>query len=145
MIQAGGKQLVRQIHWLYNKVWSEGTFPEEWRKSILVPIPMKGQLNQCENYRTISLINHIRKILLIVVLNRRKHQLEPSLAKEQAGFRKDRSTVHQISTLRLTAEKAKTHGKKIYNYFIDLQKVFYTIKRKVIWAALRSYRYRTKK
>ena len=50
MIQAGGEQQVRQIHWLRNKVWSEGTIPEEWSKSILVPISKKGDLSQCENY-----------------------------------------------------------------------------------------------
>ena len=64
--------------------------------------------------------------------------LEPHLSEEQAGFRKDRSTVHQILTLRLIAEKAKRHRKKIYNCFIDFQKAFDTIKHKVIWAVLRS-------
>ena len=44
MIQAGGEQLVRQIHWLCNKAWSEGTIPEEWSSSILVPKPKKGVL-----------------------------------------------------------------------------------------------------
>ena len=74
-----------------------------------------------------------------MLLNRLKQQLEPHLSEEQAGFRKDRSTVHQILTLRLIAEKAKRHGKKIYNCFIDFQKAFDTIKHKVIWAVLRSY------
>ena len=90
------------------------------------------------NYGTISLINHTGKILLIVLLNRLKRQLEPDLSEEQAGFRKDRSTVHQILTLRIIAEKAKRHREKIYNCFIDFQKAFDTIKHKVIWAVLRS-------
>ena len=139
MIQEGGEQLVRQIYWLYNKAWSEGTIPVEWSKSILVPIPKRGNLIQCENYRTISLINHTRKILPIVLLNRLKQQLESHLSEGQAGFRKDRSTVHQILTLRLVAEKSKRHGKKIHNGFIDFQQAFDTMKRKVIWAVLRSY------
>jgi hypothetical protein len=139
MLQAGGEPLVRHIHRLCNKAWHEGTIPEEWGKSILVPIPKKGDLSECSNYRTISLINHTGKILLVVLLNRLKNQLEPHLSEEQAGFRTDRSTVHQILTLRLIAEKAKRHGKKIYNCFIDFQKAFDTIKHKVIWAVLRSY------
>ena len=105
----------------------------------LVPIPKKGDLIHRANYRIVSLISHTGKILLIVLLNRLKQQLEPHLSEEQAGFRKDRSTVHQIQTLRLIAEKAKRHGKKIYNCFIDFQKAFDTIKHKVIWAVLRSY------
>ena len=117
MIRARGEQLVRQIHLLYNKAWS--TISEEWSKSILVPIPKKGDLSQYANCRTVFLINHTGKILLIVLLNRLKQQLEPHLSEEQAGFRKDRSTVHQILTLRLIAEKVKRHGKKIFNCFID--------------------------
>ena len=119
MIQTGREPLVCQIHRLCNKVWSESAIPEEWSKSILVPIAKKGDLSQCGKYRTISLISHTGKILLIVVLNRLKQQLEPHLSEEQAGFRKDGSTVHQRLTLRPIAEKAKRYGKKIYNCFID--------------------------
>jgi hypothetical protein len=60
------------------------------------------------------------------------------------GVQKDRSTVHQILTLRLLAEKAKRQGKKIYNCFIDFQKAFDTIKHKIIWAMLKSYGVDTK-
>ena len=144
MLQAGGEPLARQIYELCNKAWHEGTIPEEWTKSILVPIPKKGDLSQCSNYRTISLINHTGKVFLTVLLNRLKSQLDPYLSEEQAGFRKDRSTIHQILTLRLLAEKAKRQGRKIYNCFIDFQKAFDTIKHKVIWAALKSYGVETK-
>ena len=78
-------------------------------------------------------------MLLIVLLNRLKQQLEPHLSEEQARFRKDRSTIHQILALRLIAEKAKRQGKKIYNCFIDFQKAFDTVKHKVMWTVLRSY------
>jgi len=61
------------------------------------------------------------------------------MSEEQAGFRKDRSTVQQILILRLLAEKAKRSGKKIYNCFIDFQKAFDTIKHKIIWMVLKSY------
>ena len=61
LIQASRKQLVRQIYRLCKKAWSESAIPEEWRKSILVPIPKKGNLSQCANYRTTSFINHTGK------------------------------------------------------------------------------------
>ncbi|CAF4843884.1 unnamed protein product [Rotaria socialis] len=54
MLQAGGEGLARQIHELCNRAWYEGTIPEEWGKSILVPIPKKGDLSECANYRTRS-------------------------------------------------------------------------------------------
>ena len=122
MLQAGGEQLAGKIYELCNKAWKEETIPKEWGKSILVPIPKKGDLSECSNYRTISLINHTSKVLLMVLLNRLKHQLDPYLADEQAGFRKDRSTVHQILILRLLAEKAKRNNNKIYKLFHRLPK-----------------------
>jgi hypothetical protein len=58
MLKAGGEQLAHEIHKLCNKAWHEGTIPGEWGKSILVPIPEQGDLSECSNCRTISLINH---------------------------------------------------------------------------------------
>ena len=113
--------------------------PEDWRKSLLIPLPKKGDLSECSNYRTISLINHISKVFLIILLNRLQYQLNPYLSKEQSGFRKDRSTVHQILILRLIVEKAKRKGKRIYNGFIDFQKASDTVNYKVLWAVLKSY------
>ncbi|CAF4513863.1 unnamed protein product, partial [Rotaria magnacalcarata] len=58
MLQAGGEQLEREIHKLCNKAWQEGTIPDEWGKSIQVPIPKKGDLSECASYRTISDKSH---------------------------------------------------------------------------------------
>ncbi|CAF1682339.1 unnamed protein product, partial [Adineta ricciae] len=130
MLQTGGECLKRKMYELCNRVWEEENIPEQWGRSLLIPIPKKGDLSQCSNYRTISLINHSGKVPLMVLLNRLKHHLDPYLSEEQAGFRKDRSTVQQILILRLLAEKAKRNNKKIYNCFIDFQKAFDTIKHK---------------
>ncbi|CAF1270699.1 unnamed protein product [Adineta ricciae] len=139
MIQGGGEQLAHKIHELCNRAWEEETIPEEWGRSILVPIPKKGDTSECSNYRTISLINHTGKVFLMVLLNRLKQHLDPYMSEEQAGFRKDRNTTHQILILRLLAEKAKRNGKKIYNCFVDFTKAFDTIKHNIMWAVLRSY------
>ena len=91
ILQAGGEQLVRQMHKLGNKAWDVGTIPEEWGESILAPIPKKGDLTNGSNYRTISLINHSGKAQLTLLLNILKIHLDPCLVEEQAGFREDRS------------------------------------------------------
>ena len=139
LLQSGGESLTHQIHQLCNKIWHSEMIPEDWGKSLLIPLPKRGDLSECSNYRTISLINHISKVLLMILLNRLQYQLNPYLSEEQSGFRKDRSTVHQILILRLIAEKAKRKGKKIYNGFIDFQKAFDTVNHKVLWAVLKSY------
>ena len=96
-----------------------------------------GRMQQ--NYRTIALLSHVGKVLMMVLLERLKAQMEPHLSQEQAGFRKDRSTIHQILILRLIAEKAKRKGRHILNCFIDFRKAFDSIKHDVTWATLRSY------
>src|SRR6218665_3791819 len=84
-------------------------------------------------------MSHIGKVLMIVLLNRLMAQTEEYLADEQAGFRKDRSTIQQILMLRLIAEKAKRKTKPIYNCFVDFQKAFDSIKQDIISATLRSF------
>jgi len=88
MVSAGGEKLKEETYKLCKQVWKEGKVLEEWTK--------KGDLTECKNYRTIALMSHIGKVLMIVLLNRLKAQTEEYLADEQAGFRKDRSTVQQI-------------------------------------------------
>ena len=139
MMTAGGEKLTKEIHEVCKLVWNEGKIPEEWTKSTLVTIPKKGDLTECKNYRTIALMSHMGKVLMVVLLNRLKAQTEEYLADEQAGFRKDRSTVQQILMLRLIAEKAKRKNKLVYNCFVDFQKAFDSIKQDVTWATLRSY------
>jgi hypothetical protein len=139
MIKAGGRDMIRTIQGICNQVWQEGTVPEEWTKSILVTIPKKGDLTLCKNYRTIALINHMGKVLMTILLSRLKAKTEEYMSDEQAGFRKDRSTVQQILMLRLIAEKAKRKNKLVYNCFVDFQKAFDSIKHDVTWAVLKSY------
>ena len=79
------------------------------------------------------------KVLMMVLLERLKPQVEEHLAEEQAGFRRDRNTTQQILILRLLAEKVKRKGKKVYNCFIDFQKAFDSIKHSISWATMKSY------
>ena len=70
LTKAGGESLVAMFHELCQKIWRSTVIPAEWTKSLLILIPKKGDLKKCENYRTISLINHSSKILLSILLQR---------------------------------------------------------------------------
>jgi hypothetical protein len=139
MIQAGGEVLAREIHSLCDRIWREGHIPEEWTRSVLMVIPKKGDRTECSNYRTIALLNHMCKVLMVILLERLKTQVEPYLAEEQAGFRRDRNTTQQILMLRLIAEKAHRKAIPVYNCFVDFQKAFDSIKHDIIQATLKSY------
>jgi len=115
----------------------EAVLPEKWTKLVIVTIRKKGDLPQCSNYRTIALLNHVGKVLMMVLLESLKAQMERHLSEGQAGFRRDRSTVHQILILRLIAKKPIRKGKYFINCFIDFKKAFDWIKHDVIWATFR--------
>ena len=85
--------IIDQLHHIYNDIWMKETIPDVWTKSIILTMPKKGDITKCENYWTISLINHSSKILLEIIRSRMKPYVEAILAEEQAGFRPGRSIV----------------------------------------------------
>ena len=75
LIKAGGEDMISALHQLLNCIWEKEQWPTEWTKSILVTIPEKGDLADCANYRTIALISHLSKVLLLIMLQRLSSQL----------------------------------------------------------------------
>ena len=91
---------------------------------LVIALPMKGNLKQCNNYRTISLISHPSKVMLKIILNRLKSAAERLLSEEQAGFRPGRGTREQIINCRILVEKHLQHEKSLFHNFIDFKKAF---------------------
>ena len=92
-----------------NSIWQTEEWPTPWIQSLVTTLPKKGNLQQCQNYQTISLISHPSKIMLKIILNRLKPQAGKIIAGEQAGFRAGRSTTEQIVNLRILCEKQLQH------------------------------------
>ena len=107
--------------------------------SVSITIPKKGNLQICNNYRTISLISHPSKVMLKVLLSRLKPQEEEIIAEEQAGFRTARSTIEQIFNLRIIYEKYLQHQQDLYHVFIDFKKAFDREWPAALWTILRQY------
>ena len=136
LIKAGGNQVIEEVHRICEDIWNTGRWPQDWCKSTLIMLPKKGNKMECANYRSIALIPHICKIMLNIVQERMSGALEEHMSEEQGGFRKDRSTVQQILTLRLLAEKAMDKGKNLYNCFVDFRKAFDSVWHEGLWAIL---------
>ncbi|WP_293703625.1 reverse transcriptase domain-containing protein, partial [Thiolapillus sp.] len=96
LVQAGGEYVITALTTICNKIWQTGKWPTPWTQSLVITLPKKGNLQQYQNYRTISLISHPSKIMLKIILNRLKPQAEKIIAEQQAGFRAGRSTTEQI-------------------------------------------------
>ena len=93
LLKNGGEATTTVLTVICKKIWEMKEWPKEWTQSLVIPLPKKAHIKQCQNYRTISLI---RKIMLRVILNRLKPKAEELLAEEQAAFRPGWSTVEQI-------------------------------------------------
>ena len=91
LVQAGGEDVITALTTICNKIWQTGEWPSLWTQSLVITLPKKGNLQQCQNYRTVSLISHPSKVMLKIILNRLKPQAEKIIAEEQAGFRAEKS------------------------------------------------------
>ena len=82
LIQAGGDNMTVALLHICNKIWRNVEWPNNWTKSLVIALPKKGDLKQCNNYRTLSLISHPSKVLLRIILNRLKFQAKDIIAEK---------------------------------------------------------------
>ena len=99
LVRAGGEDVITALATICIKIWQTGEWPTPLTQSLVITLPQKGNLQQCQNYRKISLICHPSKVTLKIILNRLKPQAEKIIAEEQAGFKAGRSTTEQIFNL----------------------------------------------
>ena len=98
LVQAGGEDVITALTTICNKIWQTGEWPTLWTQSLVITLPKKGNLQQHQNYRTISLISHPSKVMLKIIVNRLKPQAEKIITEEQAGFRAGRTPQSKSST-----------------------------------------------
>ena len=106
---------------------------------MVITLPKEGNLQQCQDYRTISLISHPSKVMLKIILSRLKSQAEKIVAEEQAGFRAGRSATEQIFNLCIPCEKYIQHQQDLYLVFIDFKKAFDRAWHAALWATMKKY------
>ena len=99
-------------------------WPQDWKRSVFIPIPKKGNAKECSNYHTIALISHASKVMLKIIQARLQQYMNRELPDVQAGFRKGRGTQDQIANIRWIIKKAREFQKNTYFCFIDYVKTF---------------------
>ena len=115
---------VKVLHSVCQQIWKTQQWPQDWKRSVFIPILKKGNAKECSNYHTIALISHASKIMLKILQARLQQYVNHELPDVQAGFRKDRGTRDQITNNRWIIEKAREFQKNIYFCFIDYDKSF---------------------
>ena len=110
---------VKVLHSITQQVWKTQQWPQDWRRSVFIPIPKKGNARACSNYHTIAFISHASKVMLKILQARLQQYVDHELPDVQAGFRKGRGTRDQIANIRCIIKKAKEFQKNISFCFID--------------------------
>ena len=139
LLQAGGETMIDVLLNICNKIWQTGEWPTPWTQSLVITLSKKGNLLQCQNYRTISLISHASKVMLKILLNRLTPQAEAIIAEEQAGFRPGRSTTEQIFSLRILCERYLQHQQDLFHVFVDFKKAFDRVWHAALWSTMKLY------
>ena len=79
---------VKVLHSKFQQIWRTQQWPQDWKKSVFIPIPKKGNAKECSNYHTIALISHSSKVMLKILQARLQQYVNRELPDVQAGFRK---------------------------------------------------------
>ena len=104
--------------------WTTQQWLQDWKRSVFIPIPKKGNGKECSNYGTITLISHASKVMLKILQARLQQYLHCELPDVQARFRRGRESRDQIANIRWITEESREFQKNIYFCFIDYAKVF---------------------
>ena len=107
------------------------------QKSVFIPIPKKGNAEECSNYGTIALISHASKVMLKILQARLQQNVNHEIPVVQACIRKGRGTRDQIANIRWIIEKAREFQKNLYFCFIDYAKAFDCVDHNKLWKILK--------
>ena len=114
LLQILKDDIVKALHSIYWQIWKTQQWPQDWKRSVFIPIPKKGGAKECSNYHTIALISHTTKVMLKILQARLQQYVNCELLDVQAGFRKGRGTRNQIASIYCIIEKAREFQKNIY-------------------------------
>ena len=90
---------LKVLHSIYKQIWKTQQWPQDWTRSVFIPIPKKGNAKECSNYCTIALISHASKVMLKILQARLQQSMNCELPDVQAGFRKGRGTRDQMANI----------------------------------------------
>ena len=114
---------VKVLHSICQQIWKK-QWPQDWKRSVFIPIPKKVNAKECSNYRTIALISQASTIMLKILHARLQQYVKHKIPDVQAGFRKGRRTRDQIANICWIIKKARELQKNMYFCFIDYVKAF---------------------
>ena len=127
---------MKVLHSICQQIWKTQQWPQDWKRSVFIPIPKKGNAKECSNYCTIALMSHASIVMLKILQARLQQYVNSELPDVQAGFRKGRGTRDQIANICWIMEKAREFQKNIYFCFIHYAIAFHSVDHSKLWKIL---------
>ena len=121
------------LHSVCQGIWKTQHWPQDRNRSVFIPVPKKGNVKECSDYRTTALISYASKVMLKILLARLQQSVNCKLSYVQGAFRKGRVTRVQISNISWIIEKSREFQENIYFYFIDYTKAFDCVDHNRLW------------
>ena len=109
-------------HSICQKIWKTQQWPQDWERSVFIPIPKKGNAKECSSYHTIALISQASKVMLKILQARLQQYVNCELPDVQGGFRKGRGTRDQIANIRWKRKKQKNSRKTSISALLTMPK-----------------------
>ena len=128
---------VKVLHSICQQICKIQQWPQDWKRSVFIPIPKKGNAKECSNYCTIALISHAGKVILKILQARLQQYVNHELPDVQAGFRKGKGTRDQIANIRWIIKKAREFQKNIYFCLLTMPQAFDCVDHNKLWKILK--------
>ena len=128
---------VKVLHSICQQIWKTQQWPQDWKRSVFIPIPKKGNAKECSHYHTTAPISHTSKVMLKILQASIQQYMNCEPPDVLAGFRKGRGTKDQIANICWIIEKARGFQKNIYFCFIDYTKDFDCVDHNKMWKMLK--------
>ena len=128
---------VKVLHSICQQIWKTQQWPQNWKRSVFIPILKKDNTKECSNYCTIALISHTSDVMLKILQARLQQYVNHEIPDVQAGFRKVRGTRVQIANNHWIIGKAREFQKNICFCFIDYAKAFDCVDHNKLWTILK--------
>ena len=113
---------IKVLHSVCQQIWKTQQWPQDWKRSVFIPVPKKGNAKEYSNYGTIALISHASKVMLKILQYRLQHYMNRELPDVQAGFRKGRGTRDQIANIRWIIKKQESSRKTSISALLTMSK-----------------------
>ena len=107
-------EAVKVLHSICQQIWKSQQWPQDWKVSVFIPIPKKGNAKECSNYHTIALISYASKVMLKILQAKLQQSVNYELPDVQAGFRKGRGTEIKLPTSARSSKSKRVPEKHLF-------------------------------